>query len=139
MKVKLPSRVQLLATPWTAAYQAPPSMGFSRQEYWSGVPLPSPAQPYRKQMEGCQYLTWICRIKIRYQLPCLIRYLRDLAEACHLGWTTQKHGQEELPHARGQGQWPGGATLRHVQGAMAARAQESQEELLHVQGQEGWL
>ena len=36
------SRVRLLATPWTAAYQAPPSMGFSRQEYWIGVPLPSP-------------------------------------------------------------------------------------------------
>ena len=36
------SRVQLCATPWTAAYQAPLSMGFSRQEYWSGVPLPSP-------------------------------------------------------------------------------------------------
>ena len=36
------SRVRLLATPWTAAHQAPPSMGFSRQEYWSGVPLPSP-------------------------------------------------------------------------------------------------
>ena len=33
------SRVRLLETPWTAAYQAPPSMGFSRQEYWSGVPL----------------------------------------------------------------------------------------------------
>ena len=42
VKVKSPSRVRLLATPWTAAYQAPPSMGFSRQEYWSGVPLPSP-------------------------------------------------------------------------------------------------
>ena len=42
MKVKLLSRVQLLVTPWTAAYQAPPPMGFSRQEYWSGVPLPSP-------------------------------------------------------------------------------------------------
>ena len=42
MKVKSLSRVQLLATPWTAAYQAPLSMGFSRQEYWSGVPLPSP-------------------------------------------------------------------------------------------------
>ena len=42
MKVKSLSRVQLLATSWTAAYQAPPSMGFSRQEYWSGVPLPSP-------------------------------------------------------------------------------------------------
>ena len=35
------SRVRLLATPWTAAHQAPPSMGFSRQEYWSGVPSPS--------------------------------------------------------------------------------------------------
>ena len=42
VKGKLLSRVQLLATPWTAAYQAPLSMGFSRQEYWSGVPLPSP-------------------------------------------------------------------------------------------------
>ena len=41
MKVKLLSRVQLLGTPWTAAYQAPPPMGFSRQEYWSQVPLPS--------------------------------------------------------------------------------------------------
>ena len=40
-KVKSLSRVRLLATPWTAAYQAPPSMGFSRQEYWNGVPLPS--------------------------------------------------------------------------------------------------
>ena len=46
MKVKSESEVaqlcRLLATPWTAAYQAPPSMGFDRQEYWSGVPLPSP-------------------------------------------------------------------------------------------------
>ena len=41
VKVKSLSCVWLLATPWTAAYQAPPSMGFSRQEYWSGVPLPS--------------------------------------------------------------------------------------------------
>ena len=42
VKVKSLSRVQLSATPWTAAYQDPPSMGFSRQEYWSGVPLRSP-------------------------------------------------------------------------------------------------
>ena len=40
VKVKSLSRVRLLATPWSAAYQAPPSMGFSRQESWSGVPLP---------------------------------------------------------------------------------------------------
>ena len=43
VKVKSLSRVQSLA--WTAAYQAPPSMGFSRQKYWSGVPLPSPSNP----------------------------------------------------------------------------------------------
>ena len=42
VKAKSLSHVQLLATPWTAAYQAPPSMRFSRQEYWSGLPLPSP-------------------------------------------------------------------------------------------------
>ena len=36
------SRVRLFATPWTVAYQAPPSMGFFRQEYWSGLPFPSP-------------------------------------------------------------------------------------------------
>ena len=39
MKVKSLSRVRLLATPWTAAYHAPPSVGFARQEYWSGVPF----------------------------------------------------------------------------------------------------
>ena len=42
VKGKSLSRVRLLATPWTVAHQAPPSMGFSRREYWSGVPLPSP-------------------------------------------------------------------------------------------------
>ena len=42
VKVKWLSRVRRSVTPWTAAFQAPPSMGFSRQEYWSGVPLPSP-------------------------------------------------------------------------------------------------
>ena len=41
-KVKSLRHVRLLATPWIVAYQAPPSMGFSRQEYWSGVPSPSP-------------------------------------------------------------------------------------------------
>ena len=42
MKVKSLSWVQLFATPYTVAYQVPPSMGFSRQEYWSGLPFPSP-------------------------------------------------------------------------------------------------
>ena len=42
VKVKSLSRVQLFATPWTVAYQVPPSVGCSRQEYWSWLPFPSP-------------------------------------------------------------------------------------------------
>ena len=42
VKVKSLSRVRLFATPWTVAYQASPSMGFARQEYWSGLPFPFP-------------------------------------------------------------------------------------------------
>ena len=52
VKVKSLSCVQLLATPWTAAYQAPPSMGVSRQECWSGVPSPSPVT----LLKGIQFL-----------------------------------------------------------------------------------
>ena len=44
VKVKSLSRVRLFATPWTVAHQAPPSMRFSRQEYWSGLPFPSPGE-----------------------------------------------------------------------------------------------
>ena len=46
VKVKLLSHVRLFATPWTVAYQAPPSVGFSRQEYWSGLPFPPPLYIY---------------------------------------------------------------------------------------------
>ena len=56
VKVKSLSRVRLLATPWTAAQQAPPPMGFSRQEYWSGVPLPSPGN-WLMDTSG---LGWVC-------------------------------------------------------------------------------
>ena len=51
VKVKSLSRVRLSTTSWTVAYQAPPSMGFSRQGYWSGLPLPSPIMhiPYTKK------------------------------------------------------------------------------------------
>ena len=47
VKVKSLSHVRLFVTPWTAAFQAPPSMGFSRQECWNGVPLPSPIGNYK--------------------------------------------------------------------------------------------
>ena len=52
VKVKSLSRVLLLATPWTPAYQAPPSMGFSRQEYWSGVPFSLVNQTPRAVLVG---------------------------------------------------------------------------------------
>ena len=56
MKVKSLSHVRLFMTPWTAAHQAPPSMGFSRQEYWSGLPLPSPIYCYI-QVDGFFFFT----------------------------------------------------------------------------------
>ena len=59
VKVKSVSRVWPLETPWTVAYQAPPSMGFSRQEYWSGVPLPSP----------CLHSTLACSLGFMLSLP----------------------------------------------------------------------
>ena len=69
VKVKSLSRVQLFSTPWTAAYQTPPCIGFSRQEYWSGLPLPSPLdhQKSKRVPENhllllyglCQSL-WLC-------------------------------------------------------------------------------
>ena len=65
MKVKSESEITqsclTLATPWTAAYQAPPSMGFSRQKYWSGVPLPSPSPAVRGSLftsEACEWENW---------------------------------------------------------------------------------
>ena len=53
VKVKSLSRVRLSVTPWTAAHQAPPSMGFSRQNYWTGMPLPSPIYT----LLGIKYIT----------------------------------------------------------------------------------
>ena len=58
VKGKLFSHVRLLATPWIAAYQAPPPMGFSRQEYWSGVPLPSPIIDTVLYLDNGIIITW---------------------------------------------------------------------------------
>ena len=61
VKVKSLSRVQLLATPWMVAYQAPLSIGFSRQEYWSGVPLPSPSSESKMFL----FLFFGCHLKMK--------------------------------------------------------------------------
>ena len=69
VKVKSLSRVRLLATPWTAAYQAPLSVGFSRQKYWSGVPLPSPFIRTVKRPKA-DFLTWSPKQKyLSFQEP----------------------------------------------------------------------
>ena len=54
VKVKSLSHVRLFVTPWTIAYQAPPSMGFSRQEYWSGLPFSSPVHEGESESEVTQ-------------------------------------------------------------------------------------
>ena len=59
VKVKSLSRAQLLATPWIAAHQAPRSMGFSRQEYWSGVPLPSLKRGFEEQFNELRFILGI--------------------------------------------------------------------------------
>ena len=64
VKVKSLSRVRLLATPWTAAYQAPLSMGFSRQESWSGVPLPSPSE-----------VAWTLKTRVRSLLALVLCFV----------------------------------------------------------------
>ena len=82
VKVKSLSRVRLLATPWTAAYQAPPSMGFSRQEYWSGLPLPSPVHNTNdSQLFISAYLTLI-RLNV-----CVCVYFNWLTEFEHMKHT----------------------------------------------------
>ena len=65
VKVKLLSRVRLLVTSWTAAYQAPPSMGFSRQEYWSGVPWA------RRRLLGAGDLLLLDLVLVRWVIPCV--------------------------------------------------------------------
>ena len=57
VKVKSLSRVRLFVTPWTVAYQAPPSVGFSRQEYWSGLRFPSPGDLPKPGIEPARHFT----------------------------------------------------------------------------------
>ena len=73
VKGKSLSRIRLLATPWTAAYQAPPSMGFSRQEYWSGVPLPSPNVPLISLIFLTRSLVFAILLFSSISLHCLLR------------------------------------------------------------------
>ena len=80
LKVKSLSHVWLLATPWTAAYQAPPSMGCSRQEYWSGVPLPSPTMTapfciFPRNVWESQLLWTSLLCRVEYNLESLMVFI----------------------------------------------------------------
>ena len=96
VKVKSLSHVRLFVTPWSAAYQAPLSMGFSRQEYWSGVPLPSPIYAPRHLQKINSDLLWLLflclslkfcfLLELHLTFPMLFSfyYIDSFCEASHL-------------------------------------------------------
>ena len=92
VKVKSLSRVRFLATPWTVAYQAPPPMGFPRQEYWSGVPLPSLLNPLGNYNVYCE--TMFCFSHLEWKNFSLFSQSAYLL--FHLSWRTSSE-QEYSP------------------------------------------
>ena len=113
VKVKSLSRVWLLVTPWTAAHQAPPSTGFSRREYWSGVPLPSPRfsgqTPKSKQSrKGVAIPPYYCFVLFfPDQVPSGLSeklYILAFANACVIGqkWQKDKKFHPEVSHSTSQ-------------------------------------
>ena len=88
VKVKSLSCVWLLGTPWTAAYQAPPSMGFSRQEYWSGMPLPSPIS---NASTINIYLSWYSGLYCGVMLQCSTK--RKNQAAAHTSFSSKNKGE----------------------------------------------
>ena len=87
LKVKLLSNVQLFVTPWAVAYQAPLSMGFSRQEYWSGLPFPSPGDLPDPGIEPgsptLQADTWPSELQGRSIIRGGNKNLRHIVYTCH--------------------------------------------------------
>ena len=99
--MKLLSRVQLFATPWMAAHQAPPSMGFARQEYWSGVPLPSPSEFLKAS------IIYLFMEKLFYEQKVRIRCLtgkgiKNMLRTWH--WRRQWHPTPVLLPGKSHGQ-----------------------------------
>ena len=105
MKVKSLCLVRLLATPWTAAYQAPLSMGFYRREYWSGLPLPSLPWTARRSKKSilkeispqCSLEGLILKLKLQY-FGHLLRRLDSLEKTLMLGGIggRRRRGQQRV-------------------------------------------
>ena len=96
MKVKSLSRARLLVTPWTGAYQAPRSVGFSRQEYWSGVPVPSPGvaqgrtlRPTAREGPGREFM------QSTHSCLRLFFHSADWLKSC-LGWGSHETQERQM-------------------------------------------
>ena len=102
VKVKSLSHVPLLATPWTVAHQAPPSMGFSRQEYWSGVPLPSPYMALKESN------LWYLELRMRLSFSLLLLLLSHFSRVRLLvtPWTADYQAPPSMGFSR-QKYWSG--------------------------------
>ena len=88
VKVKSLSHVQLLATPWTAAYQVPPSIGFSRLEYWSGLLLPSPSLAHcdLKHSFTCLIVFWALKNTSFSSVPGILKKTLPASRCCENLW-----------------------------------------------------
>ena len=90
VKVKSLSHVLLFVTPWTAAYQAPPSMGFSRQECWSGLPFPS-SERDKKTSDTCSLFSPFGDPSLPACYPLTVKVLYSI---CQQIWKTQQWPQD---------------------------------------------
>ena len=84
LKVKSLSYVWPSATPWTAAFQAPPSMGFSRQEYWSGVPLPSLQTHFEERVKNQSNSPSFCIQMTSFEALQAYRFLFEWSAQCFI-------------------------------------------------------
>ena len=137
VKVKSLNRVRLLETLWTAAYQAPPSMGFSRQEYWSRVPLPSPKCWLRQQYKApsvlklSYYLSAFSLLHVQKKAYNLVRPWKLFRWALEYQGGKNTFWGSRGDHGRLHGEsW--GWVLRKTSNPHTAC-------LLHSYSQEGWL
>ena len=96
MKVKSFSRVQLFETPWTAAYQLPLPMGFSRQEYWSGLPFPSPGDLPDLGIEPRSPALWVDALPS--ELPAKSKHVQGTFVFYYVFILTTPHGLWDLSY-----------------------------------------
>ena len=120
--MKSRSRVRLPATPWTAAYQAPLSIGFSRQEYWRGVPLPSPDKQINKYLKKkATKRQWTLLWGLEENLKALMVLENNLGKIERSRQTEKRRKSSPSggkANAKAPGHMPAGADLEERQGGI---------------------